>query len=290
MEDELTYVKVEKLLLSNNEELKTKIVNKYPLFCITIALRRKLYDIYNLVKSITEEDANQILILGSRYNSFETIQLGIKFGGDITINNYNILYKAIDDGNLKIVELLQKHDIDIHHDNEKALIKSCQLGKAEICEFLVNNGANIHILDDYPLREAVRINNLDIVKILVEHGADISVYNYVAFIDACSRGFNKIVEYLINSGKIENINMMTGYPLYIALFNNRIETAEILLEYGADPNIGNTYLMDYIVKEGNIAEARLLIKYGANYKKGDNILYKIAENNNDKEMMILLSS
>ena len=290
MEDELTYAKVEDMLVLEKGDFE-RIINEYPLLCITIALNRKITDkVFEKVKLLTREDATQVLLLGMKYNSIETIKFALKFGADVTVNNHILLEYAVKQDDVVLLKLLLTHGINIHHENERALILAAQHNKQNALKFLLDNEADVHILNDYPLREAVRLNSIDVVKILVEHGADVSVYDYVPFIDACSRGFNEIIKYFIETNQIKNINMMTGYPLYIALFNEHIETAELLLKNGADPNVGNTYLLDRTVKNGDLIATKLLIKYGANYKKNNGILYKIASINKDEQMMKLLQS
>lgn len=118
----------------------------------------------------------------------------------------------------------------------------------EMLEKLIKEGENPNSTDDdvigcTPLHHAVEEleegGSLDAIKILINNGADVNKWN----------------------------TLETATPLILAVFNENIDAAQILLDAGADTNVnsgqGDTPLR-WSVEENNYDMVTLLLKYGGN--------------------------
>ncbi|PVD29769.1 hypothetical protein C0Q70_09026 [Pomacea canaliculata] len=108
--------------------------------------------------------------------------------------------------NIEVVKRLVEAGADIHLPNMNGgtcLINSVQ--SPELCEFLIKHGARVNDRDksnNLALHYAIREDRLDTVKLLVEYGSDYNAkndYNDNALQTAALRGYEDIVEYLIES-------------------------------------------------------------------------------------------
>jgi ankyrin repeat protein len=90
---------------------------------------------------------------------------------------------------------------------------------------------------------------LQAVKICFEYGNDVNardVNNDTALHGAAHRGANDVVKFLVDKGANPNVVNVLGWtPLVIAngvlypnTFNRHLDTAELLLKFGADPKLG----------------------------------------------------
>ncbi|KFB51997.1 AGAP004499-PA-like protein [Anopheles sinensis] len=123
---------------------------------------------------------------------------------------------------------------------------ACVSGKLPVVKCLVLLGSNINALSDTgstPLRSACFMTHIDIVQFLVEHGADIKKPNYnggtclinsVQSVTLCT--------YLISKGADVNArDIQDKTALHYAIQEHRLETAQLLLEHGADPFAKSRY-------------------------------------------------
>ncbi|XP_049277864.1 protein fem-1 homolog C [Anopheles funestus] len=154
---------------------------------------------------------------------------------------------------------------------------ACVSGKLPVVKCLVRLGSNINALSDTgstPLRSACFMTHIDIVQFLVEHGADIKKPNYnggtclinsVQSVTLCT--------YLISKGADVNArDIQNKTALHYAIQEHRLETAQLLLEHGADPFAKSHYgddalqtaclkgayhIFDYLKKRINYSAERL---------------------------------
>ncbi|XP_053669873.1 protein fem-1 homolog C [Anopheles nili] len=123
---------------------------------------------------------------------------------------------------------------------------ACVSGKLPVVKCLVRLGSNINALSDTgstPLRSSCFMTHIDIVQFLVEHGADIKKPNYnggtclinsVQSVTLCT--------YLISKGADVNArDIQDKTALHYAIQEHRLETAQLLLEHGADPFAKSRY-------------------------------------------------
>jgi len=98
-------------------------------------------------------------------------------------------------------------------------------------------------------------------------------------------------ELLAKGIDIEEKNEHGDTALYYAVYRfGDFVTAKILLEHGADPNVGGGKIITAAITRSNIALVKLLIKHGAdvNAKTPINPLTVAAMNNNAQMMRLLL--
>jgi ankyrin repeat protein len=153
-------------------------------------------------------------------------------------NGKTFLYRAVNEGNIELVNYLLSNDVDININAPLHL--AIEKGNIEILNLLLSKGADINIQDikdNTPLHIAVITGNIEILNILLSHGADVNIPNinnvtplYLAVI----RNNIEMVKLLLTNAKID-VNI--SYPLYIAIENNNIEIVRLLLSHGANVNI-----------------------------------------------------
>ncbi|XP_055627199.1 protein fem-1 homolog C [Toxorhynchites rutilus septentrionalis] len=169
------------------------------------------------------------------------------------------LFIACRQGNVEITEYLitvcdadseQKGLYEVSEDRSVHCVTplwcACVSGKLPVVKCLVRLGSNINALSDTgstPLRSACFMTHIDIVQYLVENGADIRKPNYnggtclinsVQSVQLCS--------YLISKGAdVNSRDIQDKTALHYAIQEHRFETAQLLLENGADPFARSRY-------------------------------------------------
>uniref|UniRef100_A0A1Q3F9U8 Putative ankyrin repeat protein n=1 Tax=Culex tarsalis TaxID=7177 RepID=A0A1Q3F9U8_CULTA len=176
-----------------------------------------------------------------------------------TRDGCSALFIACRRGNVEITEYLitvcdanseQKGLYEVSEDRSVHCVTplwcACVSGKLPVVKCLVRLGSNINALSDTgstPLRSACFMTHIDIVQYLVENGADIRKPNYnggtclinsVQSVQLCS--------YLISKGADVNArDIQDKTALHYAIQEHRLETAQLLLEHGADPFAKSRY-------------------------------------------------
>ncbi len=259
--------------------------------------------------------------LDSYDDSCSGLELLVKYGVDLT---------ALDNHGRSVLNYIQG-DYEFYNRNWSGTMKY-------LVEHGVN--VNIPGIFDgmTPLMAAVRKGSCELVKLILEHGADINAQDkkgQCAIMDALSGGNEKIIDLLLQYNPNLNLKDRYGTPIIFYISNPKqivtlkkagmdldaqtntgntflihacedissqsiIDTCEILLENGANPNIrgeyGNTALMRIISAWSvNVLPAtQLICKYGvdlniqnnngetalilaAEYKKADVVKYLVEQ-------------
>ena len=169
---------------------------------------------------------------------------------------------------------------------EKDLIDGCILGNIQLVRrALTSKHININIKnnDGYTvLYLACRENNDDIVKLLIESNADVDISHDIdgdtPLIIACSEGYFKIVEYLLQAilssssilsskykASINHLNKNGWTPLIYACYYGHYNVVKLLIDYHVDINMkshyGNTALYRSC-NAGRYEVIELLLKAG----------------------------
>ncbi|AVG46651.1 ankyrin repeat protein [Acanthamoeba polyphaga mimivirus] len=180
---------------------------------------------------------------------------------------------------VEIIELLLKYGADIEYCNNKgvsilmqALVFAGRYNEYKITDFLINYGANINSVTNNGLNvlmvaciNILDIDNSNIIEYLLDHGIDV---NYTS-----SSGYTALAYTLLYA--YNNIKFKTS---------TRLKYAEILLKYGANPNIfrKTSSILRKIPQCKNSYEiVRLLLQYNLNTNTivdGTNDLLWIAKN------------
>lgn len=169
-------------------------------------------------------------------------------------DNHTLLWHAVRDSALEVVDFLVKHGADISLCGEyKTLIEVASIyGNLNVIKYFLDNGFDREtFFKDDSLIYAAEGNFVGIIKYLVEQGKDIEkrLYDYS---DGCTAlrmasQVNSIesVELLCKLGANVNADSIYGTPIYIAALEGNFEVVKILLKYGANIN--------YITEDGSTA-------------------------------------
>lgn len=119
-------------------------------------------------------------------------------------------------------------------------------GKLSIIKFLLAKGADINAVSDTgstPVRSACFMTHLEIVQYLVENGADINRPNFNG--GTCLINSVQSVElchFLLKHGADVNAkDIQSKTALHYAIQEHRLETSNLLIEYGANFNAKSKY-------------------------------------------------
>jgi ankyrin repeat protein len=140
-----------------------------------------------------------------------------------------MLKKAAVVGHMELVRYLVEAGADIHTEEDYALRYAAKNGHLEVVRFLIENGADVHAENEFALKTAFFKGFKDIVFYLIDRGADIHIEGEVLLRWAAAEGDKNMVRYLIERGANRK-----EAALQEAVYYNRIETVELLLELGAD--------------------------------------------------------
>lgn len=110
----------------------------------------------------------------------------------------------------------------------------------EAINYLFEDGKRFTVT---PLYWAVRHNCPKVCKYLLSKGArpyGTLVYEYYPLHEACSRGYDKVVQEFVNARcEVDKMNNDSDTPLHIACMRGHIQCVHILLWAGSDCNLRN---------------------------------------------------
>lgn len=177
------------------------------------------------------------------------------------------LENAAINGWLKVAAFLLDHGADVNARGGLALVDAVQAGNRTMLEFLLAHGANVNAMN--PLFTAVQHGFEAVTKVLLANKADVngrdSQGNTPLFV-AAQRGRTKILQMLLAAGAKVNVENNQGRtPLSFVADYSPPETIKMLLDAKADPNTGtlDAPLLCAIHEKG-IESAQLLLQAGAN--------------------------
>ena len=218
----------------------------------------------------TQPDGMSALFWAVYYEEADMVSLLLDAGADANVQNrYGLtpLIQSAITGNGEIISMLLDAGADANArtlQGDTALMNAAKAGTVQGVQALIEAGANVEARDGYsfqtPLMWAAAFNQAEIVQILAENGADV----------------NAVSAELIFSG-IQQGGVQGDFPnggltaLHHAARDNGVETVEVLLALGADPNIldpqGISPLRVAATNE-NLDIAKILIEGGADLNDG----------------------
>ncbi|KAL3849934.1 hypothetical protein ACJIZ3_011816 [Penstemon smallii] len=128
-------------------------------------------------------------------------------------------------------------------------------GKYNICDYLIKqNNLDIDMRDgngETPLHHAVLGEHLSVIQYLIHGGADISLSNFQGYTPlhyAAKKGHTEILELLISKGAAIDSISESGTPLQCAATEGKKDTLKVLLAHNANPNlVSNQFLTPLIL-------------------------------------------
>ncbi|XP_043284516.1 ankyrin repeat and death domain-containing protein 1A-like isoform X2 [Venturia canescens] len=152
----------------------------------------------------------------------------------------------------------------------------CAEGHTEAVEALISLGGDVNAQDNEgntPLHVATRTRHTSIAQTLLKSGSSTEIGDEIgltALHVAASQGCKGILESILQHGNINKQCNNGNTPLHLACENNEIETVEILINKGADPNCLNLRLQSPIhiaAEMGHTDICKLLLAAGANIEQ-----------------------
>jgi ankyrin repeat protein len=190
---------------------------------------------------------------------------------------YSMLYLAAYNKSMEALRiLLLQPNMDVNRlngpHNELALHAACSKGLYDAVELLLENGSIVNIKDSLghtPLSNAIFSNSLSTVELLINTGnADVSVIdeqgNSLLHL-AASNNFAGAIPILIQKGvSAESLNQRGISPLAVAISFGFMDTANALIEGGADVNGKTKFatVLHHAVTWNRLEIVKKLVKLG----------------------------
>ena len=212
----------------------------------------------------------------------DAINVLLKAGADPNIANVNgetCLYCAVRGAcNREVLQVIIDHGADVNVKNENeitALMIACEKSNADSINILLNAGADTMLSD---ITGATWIHHAvgndcrrEVLYAIIDHGADVNatnVNNWTALMIACQKSNVDTINVLLKAGADPNIADVNGETcLYCAVRGacNK-EVLQAIIDYGADVNATNmnnwTALM-IACQKSNADVINVLLKAGA---------------------------
>ena len=205
-------------------------------------------------------------------------------GIDIHIKNIcneSSIHFAAMQGDLVIIQMLCEQGIELNSFNTNKhtpLMMACGNKHLKAVKYLIKKGADINAIDnnyDNILHGCINSDIYDILLYLLNNKNNkiINEKNYkneTPLIYAVKLKKIKYVELLLKYGAYPNVCDMEGsIPLVQAVKDNQYEICELLLKYGADPNIYFSYsdynsALFHAIKKDDPKLIQLLLNHNAN--------------------------
>jgi len=211
------------------------------------------------------------------------------------ISNESItpLHMAVTSGNKEVVKLLTDAGSDINATDKAGktpLIYAVEARKAECARYLIELGADTSVMDNQNHTALDYANALGLVQLIEsmakENSGNADSFGNTPLHQACHNGQGEVVKAMLAKGDMD-INARNDdkeTPLFLAVAENNILIAELLLDAGADTNIsgghgGNSRLHIAAANE-NEHLVKSLLTHGA----------RINERNEDGETALIIAA
>ena len=218
----------------------------------------------------TQPDGMSALFWAVYYEEADMVSLLLDAGADANVQNrYGLtpLIQSSITGNGEIISMLLDAGADANArtlQGDTALMNAAKAGSVQGVQALIEAGAGVEARDGYsfqsPLMWAAAFNQAEIVRILAENGADVNARSAELIFSGIQQGGVQ--------GDFPNGGLTS---LHHAARENGVETVEVLLALGADPNIldpqGISPLRVAATNE-NLDIAKILIEGGADLNDG----------------------
>ncbi|CAH0549306.1 unnamed protein product [Brassicogethes aeneus] len=286
-------VEMANVLVSNGADINAQDINGYSPLIFAVDNNHTKITEYLInhgadVNLRGSKDNRTALHVAGLTGNVEMANVLVSNGADINaqdINGYSPLMFAVYKNHTETVEFLINQGADVNlrgsKDNRTALHVAAATGNIEMSNVLVSNGADINAQDinGYsPLMFAVDNNHPETAEFLINQGVDVNLRgskdNRTALHVAAATGNVKMANVLVSNGADINAQDINGYwPLMFAFITNQTETAEFLINQGADVNLGGNKDKRTVLHEaaftGNVTMANVLVSNGADLNAQD---------------------
>jgi ankyrin repeat protein len=228
-------------------------------------------------------DGTTPLHWAARWNDADIVKLLIRAGASAkAANRYGVtpLHEASTVGNVAIIEALLKAGANPNAafgDGETPLMTAARTGNVDAVKMLLSFGANVNAREEWrgqtALMWAAAENHAAVVRLLVELRADVNARSIEYDFPELTGG---------NGGIIHDRPMGGLTPIFFAARQGAIESAEALIDAGADVNVAEPQYgftpMQTAIFNGHYDLVPLLLDRGA--KADDGSLYTAIETRN----------
>jgi ankyrin repeat protein len=222
------------------------------------------------------DSGSTALSLACYYNHPKIVKILLNKGAKCirTDNRSTCLITAVVNGHETIVKMLLDHGVDPNECNGgiSPLSRAAYDGSLNIVKMLCDAGADLEVRDGLnytPLMDACRNGYFDMAKELIQRGANVNVvcdwgYGRTPLFTAAEGGRINIMTELINAGADINYKNKKGYTaLYNACLDKREDVAILLVQAGADPNVGMPTPLMLAASHGSTNLVKELCYHGA---------------------------
>ncbi len=221
----------------------------------------------------TQADGATALLWAAHWNDLETADLLLASGANPrAANRYGLtpLFEAANNASAPMVEKLLKAGADPNAkqpEGETVLMTAARAGNPDVVKLLLDHGADVNAKESWrgqtALMWAAAEKHPAVARLLIERGADVNAQSAVF-------DFTKLKP---KAGSVPMNFPRGGFtPLLFAARQGDIESARVLLDAGANPNLGDpdgtTPLIVAIINL-HYDLAGMLIERGANVNAAD---------------------
>ena len=174
---------------------------------------------------------------------------GIPIPADLYLQE--LLCETSKAGNVQAIRYLSARGADISSCSDDALHIANTRGLDDVVQVFVDCGVTLESCESRgmdPLMtacESLNSNRAEIVRILLESSTNTSyttkperMGNMLSSV--CSRGYDSVVRVLLDFGApVDHLDSTVGTALFRAVRNGRLDVVQLLLEKGADVNLGD---------------------------------------------------
>ena len=182
--------------------------------------------------------------------ALSTAELLLKHGADINDQNNMFKRTPLQGAALYVktqaVKWLVEHGADVNRPNSQGQVAisigASYKGNAEILKMLLDNGARLPPEEIPKMTQgACRVGNLDVLEFLSSKGINldfVACYLALAYLPEPNQD---VLKWLAGRSKIKNIQVGKESMLHVAVENNSLAIAKLLIAAGADVNIGGNF-------------------------------------------------
>ena len=207
------------------------------------------------------------LSASARSGNPDIIKMLLEKGAEVDCEDkdgFTPLEYAVLNNKTEAVRLLLQTGADAKR-NCSLLTTPARRGNTDIIKMALEKGAEVDCVDKdgfTPLESAALNGNTEAVQLLLQAGADVKPN--CSMLNASARSGNPdIIKMLLEKGaEVNCVDRDAFAPLEAAIFNGRVEAAQLLLQAGADAK-RNCSLLTTPAAKGDIDIVRMLLEKGA---------------------------